>query len=366
MHQKTLIIWGNLDNITEPSFSGFFRTGMLIMRANQYSIRAVVMAVMAMSMLIQAGPVLAIGPSDPGTGNGCGMFIEKVSVARRSGIMAMVRETYGFLSAKSFEKYGLGSVEAVKCASKNYADAFKVTNMAVAAGIPRAEIKEGLERDRITFGPLQKIEKKTLPGFITEGRTRLEFILHGGVGSTNPIIGNTAEGKDVELGGGGGFGGGITIGRGLTPNWDFDLTLGYQVSVLDPEPDYSKGGFERYYAVAAIKYRLRTSDRSWIKFGLGAAYYEPVRYEAELYDSHFEIDYGGAPGGQVSLEYEAALGSFTTSSTFVFGVRYYYVTYEAEAINSYGESMPLSGLAGSLLELDGSGTDITFGLVAWY
>ncbi len=283
-----------------------------------------------------------------------------------SGYGSFARELPMILSPKWQSQSGLTGADAVRCAVKITGETVLVINSALSAGIPRDVIKKGLDNP-FNYSVLLR-EPSAVPTdyFNTLNRTRFELLLAGGLGLSEPIIGTTSSGEDVTLSGGGGVGALLTVGRGIREMWDLDFTLGYQMSLLTPEPSGADGGFTRSMALLTMKHRARMDNRSWIKYGFGLGYYLPGDYEVDDPTLPLLIEYKAAPGAHLTLEYETALGDKSNIMTFVFGLKYTYVVYEAESANVIGLDRPLSMLSQELRDLDGSGVDLIIGITAYH
>lgn len=293
----------------------------------------------------------------------CGEFGQKLRRARETGgTGALYREMSRLLHIKELESHGLVQEEGVRCSLIASGDAYAVVNVALAAGIDRDTVKRGMER----HFKFQSLQMPDLGIFKTGGRFRFEINIFTGVAVVNTVVGQTTGNEDVRLDGGGGRGGGMTMGYGLNHDWDLDLAMGYHVTDMDPEPLDTKGSFERWSALASFKYRLYAQARSWVKFGIGAGYFIPVRYKVEGPTGFYEIEYDEAPGGVASIEYEAAMGEDTMNATFVLGLRYYYVVYDATKWIINGSETPLTGLPDEFLELDGSSVEVTAGIATYF
>ena len=85
----------------------------------------------------------------------------------------------------------------------------------------------------------------------TANKLRLQLEGYLGVGLDSNKVGTTTGGEDVKISGGGGFGGGATLGYGLSKSVDIDGTLGFQVSGLYPavetlpEPSGARSSLQR-------------------------------------------------------------------------------------------------------------------------
>ena len=316
------------------------------------------MLIMAAALL--AGPAFSASYKDAV----CGKFNDRLERAKRAGgYGAMVKEMSRLLRAKRLDEMGMVAEEGVRCSLIASEDASTVVDVSLAAGIDRDTIKRGIER-HFRFRNLEVPETGI---FETAGRTRFEINVFGGFSVENTVVGSTVDNKDVRLDGGGGYGGGMTIGYGINPNLDLDLALGYHVTDLAPKTQDLEGSFERYSVLASLKYRLFMSSRSWIKLGAGAGYFVPVMYRlgSDL-TGYTEIEYDNAPGAVASVEYETAIGQETVSSSFVLGLRYYYVVYDALKAIDLGVELPLTALPTDLLELDGSSVEITAGIATYF
>jgi hypothetical protein len=327
---------------------------------------SITLCVIAAALLAGPGPALSASYNKAV----CRDFGPKLRRANESGGMrAMVKEMSRLLRAKRLDDMGLVAEEGVRCAMIASEDISMVVDVALAAGVDRDTVKRGIER-HFRFRDL-KVPDLGVPDlgiFETTGRLRIEINIFGGLSTGHTVVGSTVDNKDVRLDGGGGYGGGMTMGYGINPNLDFDLALGYHVTGLDPRPQDTEGSFQRYSVLALLKHRSYTSARSWLKVGGGVGYFVPVfyRYGSGL-AGYEEIEYESAPGAVASVEYESAIGKETVSSSFVLGLRYYYVVYDAlKATDDTGVDVPLTNLPEDLLDLDGSSVEITAGIVTYF
>lgn len=322
---------------------------------------------MVMRVVLLALLALVVLAPAPALGADCGQMEARLKAATDSGGYGSVaRELPLLLSPQWLKETGMKGEDAVRCATAITGETVLVINSALSAGIPRDIIKKGLDDPFEYESVLKEVPEKPATYFETVNRTRLEFLLAGGLGLDNPTVGVTTSGEDVSLSGGGGAGALLTIGRGIRENWDIDITLGYQMSLLTPEPEGADGGFTRSMALLTMKYRSRVADRAWVKYGFGAGYYMPGKYELDDPSQPLEVEYKAAPGVHLSVEYETVLGKESTTMSFVFGLKYYWVVYEAESAKILGMDVLPSRLPRELRDLDGSGVDVIIGLAAYY
>jgi len=321
---------------------------------------------LAIALLMGPGSAMSAESS----GVGCGEFEQRLKVANDSGGLGeMAREMSRLLAISRLAGIGMDHVEAVKCALNGSGEVYMVINTALAAGIDRDKVKKGIERS-FNFDPLRSMPEPEpeadLGLFMTGNRFRLEVNVFGGISIANTFVARSLDNKEIDLDGGGGYGGGLTLGYGISHRWDMDLALGYHVTDMDPVPAGSKGSFERYSALVSFKHRLYAKAKSWVKFGIGAGYFVPVRYKISSAAGFLEVEYDDAPGGMVSVEYEAAIGEDSERSTFVLGLRYYYVVYDAVMAFDAGGPIVLTSLPKEMVELDGSSAEITVGIATYF
>jgi hypothetical protein len=193
-------------------------------------------------------------------------------------------------------------------------------------------------------------------------RLQLEGYLGFGLDSTK--VGVTSGGDDVKISGGGGFGGGATLGYGLSRSIDIDATLGAQVSGLTPAVENATGTFGRTFLLATVKYKLPIRENLQWKFGVGAGYYMGGKLDIDidlgvLNGGHTVVDYKNATGFHATGELEVAL---QRNLVLAMGLKYYHVTYTADKASFNGISQPVSSLKSEFKDFNGDGVDITVGL----
>jgi hypothetical protein len=193
-------------------------------------------------------------------------------------------------------------------------------------------------------------------------RLQLEGYLGFGLDSTK--VGVTSGGDDVKISGGGGFGGGATLGYGLSRSIDIDATLGAQVSGLMPAVNNATGTFGRTFLLATMKYKIPIRENLQWKFGVGAGYYMGGKLDIDidqgvLNGGHIVVDYKNATGLHATGELEVAL---QRNLVLAMGLKYYHVTYTADKASFNGISQPASSLKSEFKDFNGDGVDITVGL----
>jgi len=199
----------------------------------------------------------------------------------------------------------------------------------------------------------------------------LEGSLLLGIGLKDHVIGKTNENEDINISGGGGFGGNLLLGYSLSPVWDLGIEVGIQNSSLQPAVENASGKFFRTFLSAKIKYRLPVSSSGSVNFGGGVSYYIPGELDIDASSvsagAHNIYGYDNAIGFQLLGEYE---GLFTSSLGWILGLKYYSVTYDLNSAKSNGINVPIgelpSEIKSELEKLDGSGIDLVLSLAYYF
>jgi hypothetical protein len=194
----------------------------------------------------------------------------------------------------------------------------------------------------------------------TANKLRLQLDGYVGFGLDSIKVGVTSGGDDVKISGGGGFGGGATLGYGLSRSVDIDCTLGAQVSGLTPAVENATGTFSRTFLLATVKYKIPIRENLQWKFGVGAGYYMGGKLDIEVDPpvpgaGHLIVDYQNATGIHATGELEVAL---QRNLMLAVGLKYYKVEYKADKATFDGA--PVS-VRSDIRTLTGDGVDITVG-----
>ena len=198
----------------------------------------------------------------------------------------------------------------------------------------------------------------------TANKLRLQLEGYLGFGLDSVKVGETSKGDDVKISAGGGFGGGATLGYGLSRSFDIDGTFGAQVSGLMPAVDNATGTFGRTFLLATVKYKIPIRENLQWKFGVGAGYYMGGKLDIDidqgiLNGGHSVVDYKNTTGFHATGELEIAL---QRNLLLAVGLKYYKVDYKAETATFNGISVPVSSLTSEYRDFKGDGVDITVGL----
>jgi hypothetical protein len=198
----------------------------------------------------------------------------------------------------------------------------------------------------------------------TANKLRLQLEGYLGVGLDSNKVGTTTGGEDVKISGGGGFGGGATLGYGLSRSVDIDGTLGFQVSGLYPAVENATGTFGRTFLLATVKYKIPLRENLQWKFGVGVGYYMGGKLDIDidqgiLNGGHRVVDYKNTTGFHATGELDIAL---QRNLMLAVGLKYYKVDYKADTTTFNGISQPVSSLPSEYRDLKGDGVDITVGL----
>lgn len=197
----------------------------------------------------------------------------------------------------------------------------------------------------------------------TAGKLRLQFEGFLGLGLDSSKVGVTTGGDDVKISGGGGAGLGVTLGYGLSKQFDIEGTLGVQSRGLEPAVENADGSFDRSFLLATVKYKIPFRENIQWKFGIGAGYYQgelDINIDPGVPGAgHSVIDYKNATGIHATGELEIALRERLSLSV---GLKYYKVTYKAEKASFNGVSQPVSSLTDEYRNFNGDGVDISAGI----
>ena len=202
-------------------------------------------------------------------------------------------------------------------------------------------------------------------------RWRLEGSMLLGIGITDHEVGITTENEKIMMSGGGGIGGILNIGYGLSPKWDISFGAGIQNSSLTPEVENASASFLRMALLTNIKYRIPVSSSGLINFGGGISYYFPGDLDMDLSEvsegAHNIFGYDNAIGFQFFGEYE---GFFNKDFSWMIGLKYSWVTYELKSAKSNGITIPIDDLPADIRDeignLDGSSVDLVVSLIYYF
>jgi len=200
---------------------------------------------------------------------------------------------------------------------------------------------------------------------VTSGAFRIQPALFFGAGASKVDVGTTTDGDTVSISGGGGLGGGVTVGYGLSSHLDLDFSLGYEESVLTPAVSNADGTFDRTFYLVTLKYRIPVSKRFHIKLGGGGGVYKPGELDVDTRSvfggAHDIIKYKTATGAHVLTEFEF----FVSGSAAVnIGMKYYSVTYHESSGTRNG--MPGYFFGNEIENLDGSGFDLMLSFAKYF
>lgn len=201
----------------------------------------------------------------------------------------------------------------------------------------------------------------------TDKQVRIEpsFFVGGGLDKVD--LATTTTGETISISGGGGIGGALGLGYGLTSWLDVDLTAGYQSSDLSEKVVNMDGTFDRGFILGSLKFKIPVSGKSHVKLGGGFGYYLPGELDVDASavpgGSHLVIEYDNALGFHVTGEYESLISSHWSA---ILGVKYYYVTYDASSVTDNGVPAPVFFLIDELRELGGSGVDFKLAFARYF
>lgn len=151
----------------------------------------------------------------------------------------------------------------------------------------------------------------------------------------------TADGENVTLSPGGGFGFDLVFGYLVSEKIELDLNTGFQMSSLSKTLENADADFLRFFISSDVKYLIPTKNNNgaW-KIGGGIGYYIPTSLNVEwndmsnISDGNLEIEYDGSLGFHIVGEYEMFLPQKNWALGLYF--KYYYTQYEyssAQVIN---------------------------------
>ena len=201
----------------------------------------------------------------------------------------------------------------------------------------------------------------------TSGRFRLEPSLMFGFGFDDVDLGVTTGGDTVGLSGGGGGGVGLTAGYGITKRLDLDLTFGWQESWMSPSVSNADGTFDRNLFLLTLKFKMPISDTQQFKIGFGVGNYISGEFDVDTSrvsgGSHTIVNYDDSMGYHITGEYEQF---FSKDWSWLLGVKYYNVEYDAGSATVNGVSCSPNILIDKLKTYDGSGLDFTLSISKYF
>ncbi|HAK60954.1 MAG TPA: hypothetical protein DCO77_11315 [Nitrospiraceae bacterium] len=199
---------------------------------------------------------------------------------------------------------------------------------------------------------VRKNKKKKGPRKLlnTDGRGRFGIFLLAGIGLQDHFLGTTLDGDDITLSAGGGIGFALTGGYGLSSHWDIEVSAGHQVSVIRPSVSNGDGEFNRDFLRATLFYKIPFTRITQWKIGAGIGAYLDGEWEENIV-SYEIIKYDDALGFHVAGEFEVVVAE---RLYFAAGLKYYYVTYEANTTTFTHR------------ELNGSGFDLMLSMGKYF
>jgi len=197
----------------------------------------------------------------------------------------------------------------------------------------------------------------------------VNFLL--GIGLDEHTVGKTNENEDIKMSGGGGIGGALRLGYGLSPGWDLNFGFALQNSSLQPQVENAKGNFLRTVLVADIKYCISIAAAGFINLGGGIGYFIPGDLDMDLSKvtggAHNIFSYDNTWGFRLLAEYE---GFFNNDLGWIIGLTYTQVNFKLKSALSNGialsaEQLP-AAIKNDIGELDGSSIDLVLSLVYYF
>jgi hypothetical protein len=190
-----------------------------------------------------------------------------------------------------------------------------------------------------------------------------------GAGTDDTVLATAADGDELRISAGGGLGLAGTFGFAFSPDWDLDLTAGFQRS--EDERDFSDADatFRRNFFLATLKYKIPISSLAQFKFGIGGGLYESGKLETDLNTlppatpTSLSVDYREAFGWHATGELETFLAP---RLSLLIGAKYYNVEYEAESARENGVRVATAALRDDVRNLNGNGFDFMVGLSAYF
>ena len=215
--------------------------------------------------------------------------------------------------------------------------------------------------------PLAEAQEKTQEPLDTSKRFRLELSLFFGGGTEDIDVGETTTGETVSISGGGGLGGAITFGYGLSSKLDIALTAGTQQSELSPRVVNADGSFDRQLLLATLRYKIPFSHTIQFKVGGGIGYYSSGELDIDVSQipggGHNIYKYDDTTGFHLTAEFERF---FSPNWSWMVGAKYYNVSYDVKSCISNDVSIPVTFLADELRSIDGSGFDLIIAIARYF
>jgi hypothetical protein len=192
---------------------------------------------------------------------------------------------------------------------------------------------------------------------------KLAGSVYFGLGIDDLTVGETTEGDDITISGGGGLGGHIAAIYAITTAIESSIGIGYEFSSLTPNVKNADGIFPRVLIDATVKYRFAVGSGGLLKIGGGPGYYIPGDLDIDMSKvsggGHNIYGYKNTAGFHITGEYE---GYIDHRFSWLAGLKYYSVSYELESSRLDGIRVPVDLLPQELKNevgsLDGSGVDI--------
>ena len=213
----------------------------------------------------------------------------------------------------------------------------------------------------------QDTEEEDLFNLEMQGRLRIGAMFLVGFGLEDHLVGKTTEDKDINISGGGGIGGVLILGYGISSDIDLSAGFGLQQSSLRPNVENAEGDFTRTSLTATVHYRLPIATKGLLRFGTGIGYYMPDDLDLDMSKvtegAHNIFSYKSNVGFHIIAEYE---GFFNEKFSWTAGLQFNSVSYDIESAQSNGISIPIDEVPQETMdeigELNGNSIDLILSL----
>ncbi|RLA06512.1 MAG: hypothetical protein DRQ51_09175 [Gammaproteobacteria bacterium] len=206
----------------------------------------------------------------------------------------------------------------------------------------------------------------------TTGKILLQGELLVGLNGKNEKVGEGCRGtillgecqgstEAINISAGEGLGVFATIGYGILPKLEVDVSLGQQNSTLSPAVEDASGSFRRDIFLFTAKYKIPLNNTEQLKLGGGIGFYNNAKMDLDfkkINGDRYVVDYENTTGYHLTFDMESLINH---NLSWTVGVRYYIVDYTAKKATINNQPAVLT--SEKFKTMDGTGLGIGLSLL---
>jgi hypothetical protein len=211
-----------------------------------------------------------------------------------------------------------------------------------------------------------RIETDINEFYDSKGKFKIEASFIGGSGLKQIKVGEAfnvdlKKVVDLEITGGEGMGGSLTIGYNISPSFELSITGGFQYSdFFSAVVEDAKANFGRAFYIASLKYNILVSSSGIIRVGGGIGYSIPEELDLDFSKvsggGNNIYSYDGSMCFHITSQYEHFFGNVFSLGI---GVTYINTAYNLNSFKSNGVNVPKISWPAEVLKLNGDGIYIS-------